>query len=107
MPYAVIEEGGKQYKVEQGEVVLIELQEAGPGTEIQFGRVLLYHDGASLQVGRPLVEGVTVTGTVKGEVKGPKVVAYKFRRRKNNSHTKVGHRQKLLNVEITKIGSQA
>jgi len=107
MPYAVIEEGGKQYRVEEGDSILIERRAEQPGSEIQFDRVLLYHDGSALQVGKPLLEGVLVRGSVKSTAKGPKLVAYKFRRRNNRSHTKIGHRQQLLSVQITGISASS
>jgi len=104
MAYAIIEEGGKQYQVKEGDLILIELRDAEPGVEIRFDRVLLYSDGAQVQVGKPTVPGVTVTGTVKREAKGPKTITLKYRRRANSSQRKVGGRQKLLAVQITKVG---
>ena len=106
MPYAIIEEGGKQYKVQEGDTIEIELREAAPGAEISFARVLLFHDGSALQVGRPVLQDVQVVGRVKDETKGPKVVAYKYSRRESY-HRKVGHRQHYLAVQITRIGAAA
>ncbi len=104
MAYAIIEEGGKQYQVKEGDSILIERRDAEPGAEIRFERVLLYHDGSQVQVGKPTVSGVTVTGTVQREAKGPKTVTLKYRRRTCSSKRKVGGRQKLLAVQITKVG---
>jgi len=103
MPYAVIEQGGKQYRVQEGDIIKVDLVDAEPGTELQFERVLAYHDGSTLKIGTPVLDDVGVAGTITAETKGPKVVAYKFKRRKTYRRT-VGHRQKLLNVKITKLG---
>lgn len=105
MPYAVIEDGGKQYQVKVGDEVLIEHRAAEPRSEIVFPRVLLYHDGQQVHVGRPLVDGITVAGQVLRELKAPKAITLKYRRRTASSKRKVGHRQRLLAVRIVRVGT--
>ena len=101
--YAVIETGGKQYCVAKDDVIEVELIEgAEAGQSISFGRVLALNDGSSLKVGTPVVEGASVTAEVLEAFRGPKVVAFKKKRRKGY-HRKVGHRQELLRVKITAI----
>lgn len=100
MTYAIIESGGKQYRVEPGKVIDIELLEAQEG-DVTFKEVLFVH-GGSTQVGLPFVKGAVVKGKILGPVRGPKVVSYKYKKRKNYRR-KVGHRQDYLRVEITGI----
>jgi large subunit ribosomal protein L21 len=106
--YAVIEQGGKQYKVAAGDWINIELIEvAADATEIEFGQVLLVSDGEKIQVGKPYLEGVKVVGSfpktaAKALVKSDKLYPMQFRRRKN-SKKRIGHRQKYLQVVIDRI----
>ena len=101
--YAVIETGGKQYRVAKDDVIEVELIEgAEAGQTISLGRVLALNDGSFLKVGTPEVEGASVTAEVLEAFRGPKVVAFKKKRRKGY-HRKVGHRQELLRVKITAI----
>ena len=101
--YAVIETGGKQYRVAKDDVIEVELIEgAEAGQTISLGRVLALNDGSSLKVGTPEIEGASVTAEVLEAFRGPKVVAFKKKRRKGY-HRKVGHRQELLRVKITAI----
>lgn len=106
--YAVIEQGGKQYKVTQGDVVNIELTEVAPDAKtIELGKVLFVSDGQKIQIGNPYLDGAKVVASFKATaedavVKGPKVYSVNFRRRKN-SRRKVGHRQKYLQVIIDSI----
>ena len=101
--YAIIEDGGKQYKVEQGETVCVELRDlAEAQQEVEFDRVLYYTDDDTTLVGQPLVEGVKVLGKINGVAAGPKLHPMQHRRRKD-SQRRIGHRQKYLEVEITDI----
>ena len=102
--YAVIKEGSKEYRVAEGDVVEIDLQSnLNPGDEVEFGRVLLLSKGeGDVSVGTPDVEGAKVTATVEAHVKGPKVVAYKYKRRQGY-HRKKGHRQQYTRVRVTEI----
>ena len=100
--YAIIKTGGKQYRVQAGDVIDIELLDADVGGTIEFKDVLFAHNGTAARVGAPVIEGTTVRGTVLGPVRGPKVIAYKYKRRKNYRR-KVGHRQDYLRVKITEL----
>lgn len=101
--YAVIETGGKQYRVKKDDVVSVELIDgAEAGQSVKLGRVLALNDGTGLKVGAPEVEGAAVTAEVVEEFRAAKVVAFKKKRRKGY-HRKVGHRQNLLKVKITSI----
>jgi large subunit ribosomal protein L21 len=108
--YAVIESGGRQYKVETGDVIDVELvgdaaesSEKSPSTSVRFDRVLLVagEDGA-VKVGSPTVEGAQVTGVLVDEVRGPKIIVFKKKRRKGYKRLR-GHRQDLHRVKIEKI----
>ncbi len=102
--YAVIRDGGRQYKVKEGDRILIDLKAgAEPGAEVEFGDVLLLSDGqGSVKVGTPGVPNALVRGKVLGEEKGEKLAVFKKRRRKN-SKVKRGHRQHHIAVKIEKI----
>ena len=101
--YAVIETGGKQYRVQKDDVLAIELLDgAEAGKSVELGRVLAFNDGSGLKVGSPVVAGVKVMAEVVAEFRAPKVVAFKKKRRKGY-HRKVGHRQNLLKVKIASI----
>lgn len=100
--YAVIQTGGKQYRVQQGDVIYVEKLSAAQDSLVNFDVLLLGKDDG-LVVGTPVVESATVTGKVLGNVKSAKVVVYKFRAKKN-SRRKQGHRQPYTKVEIVKVG---
>ena len=100
--FAVIESGGKQHRVEEGEVLRLEKLAAGPGETVTFDRVLLIAEGDDIKVGTPFVDGGEVTAEVVGEGRGDKVTVIKFKRRKNY-HRKQGHRQSYPEVRVTGI----
>ena len=101
--YAIIEDGGKQYKVEEGQVVFVELRPVGDDQqEIEFDRVLFYRDEETTLIGQPVIEGAKALGKIKQVAAGPKLYPTSFRRRKD-SQRRIGHRQKYLEVEITGI----
>lgn len=106
--YAVIEQGSKQYKVSEGDVLNIELTDVAPEAEkIELDKVLFVGGDKQNKVGNPYVEGAKVIGTFDGNAadaltKGPKLYPTKYRRRKS-SRTRKGHRQKYLKVTIEKI----
>ncbi|MEM6454821.1 MAG: 50S ribosomal protein L21 [Acidobacteriota bacterium] len=103
--YAIIETGGKQYRVQQGDVLDVERLpsvDASGDASIVFDRVLLVGDGDSVRVGTPTVAGATVTADAIGEIRGPKVIVFKKKRRKGYRR-KNGHRQNLLRVRIAGI----
>lgn len=99
--YAIIKTGGKQYKVALGEVIDVELLDADCGASVQF-EVLYVNDGASQQIGAPLVPGAVVSGEVLDFVSGPKITSVKYKCRQNQRR-KFGHRQKYSRVKITEI----
>ena len=100
--YAIIESGGKQYKVEVGKSLLVDRVGLSKGDTLELDRVLLVRDGALTLVGKPTVEGARVLATVKGEVKGPKIIVQKFKA-KSNYHVKIGHRQLYTDVSVKEI----
>lgn len=100
--YAIIEDGGHQLKVEQGQVLDIDYRELTAGTEFTFDRVLALRDDAGLKIGQPVVAGVSVTAEVVGVTQGPKLVVQKMRRRKN-FRRRTGHRQIHTRVVIKDI----
>ncbi len=106
--YAVIEQGGKQYKVADGDTLLIELTDvADDATTIEMDKVLMVADGENIKMGTPYIEGAKVVGrfaatAAEAVVKGEKLYPMYFRRRKN-SKKRIGHRQKHLQVTIESI----
>lgn len=100
--YAVIETGGKQYKVSEGDVIYIEKLDVEAGADVSFDKVLLIGEGSDVKVGAPLVDGVSVAAKVIKNDKAKKVVVYKYKPKKGY-HKKQGHRQPYTKVEITKI----
>jgi len=101
--YAIIEDGGKQYKVEPGETVCVELRDLAENQEeVEFDRILYYSDDDTKLVGQPLVKGAKVVGKINGVAAGPKLYPMQHRRRKD-SRRRIGHRQKYLELEITEI----
>ena len=100
--YAVIETGGKQYRVSVGSIVEVEKLPGDAGAEVTFDRVLALSDGAALSVGTPVVDGAAVRGKLVEQFRGKKVVSFKKKRRKGYRKT-IGHRQDLTRVEITSL----
>jgi large subunit ribosomal protein L21 len=100
--YAVIKTGGKQYRVAANDTLEIERLSAEAGSRIEFTEVLMVGEGDSVKVGKPLVAGAKVLAELVEQTRGPKLIAFKKRRRKN-SRRKKGHRQDLSMVRITDI----
>jgi large subunit ribosomal protein L21 len=100
--YAVIKTGGKQYRVAANDVLEIEKLDGEAGSTLEFTDVLMLGEGESVTVGTPLVAGAKVTAELVAQTRGPKLIAFKKRRRKN-SRRKKGHRQDLTRVRITDI----
>lgn len=101
MAYAVIKTGGKQYRVKQGDQIEVEKLDATVNAELSFD-VLLVGEGDGVKVGNPTVSGASVTAKVVDQFRGPKGVAFKFKRRKGFHKTK-GFRRHLTKLEITGI----
>ncbi|HVX01486.1 MAG TPA: 50S ribosomal protein L21 [Candidatus Babeliaceae bacterium] len=100
--YAIIETGGKQYRVEKDEVIDVELLDAEVGKPVEFKNVLFINDGKHAKVGTPYIAKHSVKGELMGNTKGPKVISFKYKQRKG-VRRKVGHRQKYHRVKITEI----
>ncbi len=100
--YAVIKTGGKQYRVAENDVLEVEKLDGEAGTTIEFTEVLMVGEGEDVKVGKPMIAGAKVTAELVGQTRGPKLIAFKKRRRKN-SRRKKGHRQDLTKVRITGI----
>ena len=101
--YAIIATGGKQYKVSEGDVIMVEKLDVETGSDVTFDQVLAV-GGDKLVVGSPLVDKATVTGKVLDQTKGKKVIVYKYKR-KSGYHKKNGHRQLFTKVKIDKINA--
>ena len=101
--YAIIATGGKQYKVAEGDIINVEKLGVEAGQTVTFDEVLVVNNG-SVQVGNPTVSGASVSATVIGDVKGKKVIVYKYKR-KTGYHKKNGHRQSFTRVKIEKINA--
>ena len=104
MSYAIIQTGGKQYRVSEGDVLSVEKLATETGKEAVFNDVLLVVNGDQVNLGTPLVSGASVKAEVVDQYKDDKVIAYKFKRRKGY-HRTVGHRRQLTELKITKISA--
>ncbi|HMP73820.1 MAG TPA: 50S ribosomal protein L21 [Kiritimatiellia bacterium] len=100
--YAVIETGGKQYRVQQGDLLDVEKLEGDVGSTITLSNVLALSNGSDLTVGTPAVDGAEITAEIVDQYRGKKIVAFKKKRRKGY-HRKVGHRQELTRLKIAGI----
>ena len=100
--YAVIQTGGKQYRVQQGDVIFVEKINAQADEAVTFDEVLLVGNDGETKIGTPVVEGAKVEGKVLAQVKSKKIVVYKYKAKKNE-RKKQGHRQPYTKVEIGKI----
>ncbi len=100
--FAIIETGGKQYKVRVGDELSIERLEIGKSKDIRLDRVLLVSNGASAEVGRPHLKGAYVDTELIKEYRGPKSISFKYIRREKSA-TKSGHRQNYFKVKVKSI----
>lgn len=100
--YAIIKTGGKQYKVSEGDEIIIEKLEVEENSTVTFEEVLGIFDGENVKVGKPVVEGAKVTATVVKNGKGPKIRIFKYKH-KTNYRRRAGHRQPFTKVKIEKI----
>lgn len=101
--YAIIATGGKQYRVSEGDVIYIEKIDAQVDSTVSFDVLLMGNDG-DVKIGTPVVEGVKVEGKVVGQIRGEKIVVYKYKSKKNYRR-KQGHRQPYTKLEITGINA--
>ena len=102
--YAVIKTGGKQYRVQQGDVIFVEKINAQADEAVTFDEVLLVGNDGETKIGTPVVEGAKVEGKVLAQVKSKKIVVYKYKAKKNE-RKKQGHRQPYTKIEITAINA--
>ncbi|MGI6199312.1 MAG: 50S ribosomal protein L21 [Christensenellales bacterium] len=100
--YAVIQTGGKQYKVQVGDNIYVEKLEVASGEDVSFD-AMLFADDNGVKIGSPVVDGVKVTGKVIRQTKGEKILVYKYKAKKNYRRSQ-GHRQPYTQIEITAIG---
>ncbi len=104
--YAVIQTGGKQYRVAEGETLRVEKLPASPGDKLSFVPLLFADDGGNVQVGKPQVSGIKVEAEVLEQGLGKKLVIFKYKRRKSYRR-KTGHRQPFTALKITSIKAGA
>lgn len=102
--YAIIETGGKQYKVQEGDVLFIEKLDVEAGADVEFDQVLAVSNGSELTIGTPVVEGAKVSATVEKNGKAKKIIIYKYKAKKDY-RKKQGHRQPYTKVVINKINA--
>ena len=102
--YAVIQTGGKQYRVQQGDVIFVEKLDCQAGESVSFDQVLLVGGDEGTKIGAPVVEGAKVEGKALAQVKGQKIIVYKYKSKKNERKKK-GHRQPYTKIEITAINA--
>jgi large subunit ribosomal protein L21 len=100
--YAVVNSGGKQYKVQQGEVLKVEKISGDVGSPVTFDRVLMFTDGENVSIGQPLLDSVSVEGHIVEQGKAKKIIVFKYKRRKR-FRRKNGHRQEFTAVQIDSI----
>lgn len=100
--YAIIKTGGKQYKVSEGDEIIVEKLEVAEGDEVTFEEVLSIVDGENVKIGQPKVEGAKVSAKVVKNGKGPKIRIFKYKH-KTNYRRRQGHRQPFTKVKIEKI----
>jgi large subunit ribosomal protein L21 len=102
MKYAIVEDGGKQYKAVEGKTIEVDLFPAEVDEQIDLERVLLISDGETTTVGNPVIPGARIQATVLGEIKGPKLVVFRYKPKKR-IRTKTGHRQHYTRLRIDAI----
>ena len=105
MSFAIIETGGKQYKVSASNILKVEKLDIKKGNKVEFKKVLLVNDDKTVEIGDPMITGAVVEGMLLENIKDRKVIVFKKRRRQN-SRKRYGHRQPLSKVQITKILSK-
>jgi large subunit ribosomal protein L21 len=102
--YAIIETGGKQYRVSEGDVIAVEKLDVQPGERVTFDRLLLLDDGERVAVGLPYVEGAKATGKVVAQGKAKKILVFRYKAKKN-VRKRFGHRQPFTRVQVETISA--
>ena len=100
--YAILETGGKQYRVAEGDIIVVEKLPGEAGDVVEFDKVLLMNDGSDVKVGTPYLEGTKVFGEIVETGKGKKIIVFKYKSKKDYRR-KQGHRQPFTSVEITSL----
>lgn len=100
--YAIVDSGGKQYKVQEGEILRVEKLAGEVGDSVSFDRILMFSDGDNVNVGTPLLEDVAVSGHIVEQGKAKKTIVFKYKKRKRYRR-KQGHRQQFTAVKIDSI----
>lgn len=100
--YAIISSGNKQYRVSEGDIIDVDLMSLEKNQSVKFDKVLLVNKQGGIQVGNPHVTKAVVQGEVLGHLRAPKVIAYKYKKRKNYRR-KIGHRQNYTRIKVTEI----
>ena len=100
--YAIVNTGGKQYKIKQGDVLRVEKIPGEVGSPVSFDKVLMYSDGENVNIGRPVLDNVAVKGHIVYQGKGKKIIVFKYKRRKRYRR-KLGHRQQYTEIKIDSI----
>jgi len=103
--YAVVNTGGKQYKVQQGEILRVEKIPGDVGSPVTFDRILMFSDGENVSIGQPVLDNVAVEGHIVEQGKAKKIIVFKYKRRKRYRRTQ-GHRQEYTAVEIDSIAGK-
>lgn len=102
MKYAIVQDGGKQYKAVEGGTIDVDRYSSETGDQIDLDRVLLIRDGDAVSIGTPFVDGARVQATVESHFKGPKIIVFKYKP-KERYRVKTGHRQKYTRLKIDSI----
>lgn len=100
--YAIVETGGKQYRVKKNDIFEVEKLGIEPGKTVKLDKVLMYADGKKVEIGQPYLKNIKVSCEVVANTKAKKVISYKYKRRKS-SRRKIGHRQKLTKLKVQEI----
>ena len=100
--YAIVSSGGKQYKVQKGEILRVEKISGDIGAQVSFDKVLMFSDGENVNIGQPVLENVSVNGHIVEQDKAKKIIVFKYKRRKRYRR-KQGHRQQYTAVKIDSI----
>lgn len=101
--YAVFETGGKQYRVSPGDIIRVEKIEVETGSSVEFSRVLMVTSDSSVNVGKPVIDGASVIGTVVEQGRGKKIIVFKYKNKSKQSRRTQGHRQSFTSVRIETI----
>ena len=100
--YAIVNTGGKQYKVRQGDVLKVEKIPGEVGSPVSFDKVLMFSDGKDVSIGRPVLDNVAIKGHIVEQGKSKKIIVFKYKRRKRYRR-KLGHRQQFTAIRIDRI----